>query len=46
MKGLNMSLEDGLKLEDYYAEYITTTEDSVEGPMSFVEKRKPNFRGK
>ncbi len=46
MKGLNMSLEDGLKLEDYYAEYITTTEDSVEGPMSFVEKRKPNFKGK
>ncbi len=45
-KGLNMSLEEGLKLEDYYAEYITTTEDAVEGPMSFVEKRKPNFKGR
>ena len=45
-RGLNMSLEDGLKLEDQYAEYITSTEDALEGPMSFMEKRKPNFKGK
>lgn len=45
-QGLNMTLEDGLKLEAHYAEYIVGTEDAVEGPMSFVEKRKPNFKGR
>ena len=46
MQGLNMTLEEGLKLETFYAEYIIGTEDAIEGPMSFVEKRKPNFKGR
>ncbi len=46
MQGLDKTLEEGLKLESFYSEYITGTEDSVEGPMSFVEKRKPDFKGR
>ncbi|MCU0822479.1 MAG: enoyl-CoA hydratase-related protein [Spirochaetes bacterium] len=46
MQGLDKTLEDGLKLEASYAEYIIGTEDAVEGPMAFVEKRKPNFKAR
>lgn len=46
MQGLNKTLEEGLMMEANYSEYIVATEDAVEGPMAFVEKRKPNFKGK
>jgi enoyl-CoA hydratase/carnithine racemase len=45
-EGLDMSLEDGLKLEaDLFAK-LTETEDMYEGLTAFLEKRRPRFQDK
>jgi enoyl-CoA hydratase/carnithine racemase len=46
MRGLNMSLEDGLQLEDDFQRYIMSTKDFKEGISAFREKRRPKFEGK
>ncbi len=46
VRGMSMSLEDGLRLEDDFQTYIMSTEDFDEGLTSFREKRKPNYKGK
>jgi enoyl-CoA hydratase/carnithine racemase len=46
LRGYNMPLEDSLKLEREIANRIRNTEDFVEGTRAFVEKRKPNWKGK
>ena len=46
MRGLSMSLEDGLQLEDDFQRYIMSTKDFEEGITAFREKRKPKFEGK
>lgn len=46
MRGLGMSLEDGLRLEDDLQTYIMSTRDFEEGLTSFREKRKPRYVGK
>jgi len=43
-KGINMTLDEGLKLEDLILEGLTATEDAKEGPRAFVDKRKPEFK--
>mmetsp|Transcript_18191 Transcript_18191/g.30516 ORF Transcript_18191/g.30516 Transcript_18191/m.30516 type:complete len:284 (-) Transcript_18191:78-929(-) len=44
--GLDESLEHGLNVEaQFYAE-VVHTEDRLEGLNSFVEKRKPQYKGK
>lgn len=44
-RGLDLSLEQGMKLEmDLYA-LLQTTEDRQEGIQAFREKRQPKFRG-
>ena len=45
-RGLSMSLEDGLQLEDDFQRYIMSTKDFEEGITAFLEKRKPKFEGK
>lgn len=45
-RGLNMSLAEGLQLEAILVDYIMDTEDYNEGTTAFVEKRKPDFKGK
>jgi len=45
VKGLGMSLEDGLRLENDLATLLRTTEDRLEGAKAFLEKRKPRFTG-
>ena len=46
VRGLNMSLEDGLQLEDDLERYVMSTEDFEEGLLAFKEKRKYTFKGK
>jgi enoyl-CoA hydratase/carnithine racemase len=46
MRGLSMSLEDGLKLEDEFTRYIMSTRDFEEGITAFRDKRRPHYEGK
>ena len=44
-KGLDLTLEQGLKLECDLYMLLQTTQDRIEGVKSFLEKRQPHFRG-
>ncbi len=46
IRGMDMGLSEGLRLEQFLAEPLRSTEDAMEGPMAFVQKRKPNFKGR
>jgi enoyl-CoA hydratase/carnithine racemase len=46
IRGYNMPLDDSLRLEREIADRVRTTEDFVEGTRAFVEKRKPQWKGK
>jgi enoyl-CoA hydratase/carnithine racemase len=46
VRGLSMSLEDGLQLEDDLTRYVMSTKDFEEGITAFTEKRKPKFKGR
>jgi len=45
-RGMEMSLEDGIKLEIDLSSLLRTTEDCQEGPRAFAEKRKPVWKGR
>lgn len=46
VRGMNMSLADGLRLEFLLAAAMLNTQDFAEGRDAFIEKRKPNFQSK
>lgn len=46
LRGLDLRLEDGLRLEAYLSHAIGRTEDAREGPRAFAEKRPPRFEGR
>jgi enoyl-CoA hydratase len=45
-KGIELPLEEGLRLEADLSALIGITEDSKEGPRAFAEKRAPVWKGK
>jgi enoyl-CoA hydratase/carnithine racemase len=45
LRGISMSLEDGLRLEDDFQTYVMSTRDFEEGLSAFREKRKPKYAG-
>jgi enoyl-CoA hydratase/carnithine racemase len=46
LRGISMSLENGLRLEDDFQTYVMSTRDFEEGLSAFREKRKPKYTGK
>lgn len=46
IRGLSLPLEEGLRLESVLQSYLLKTEDAIEGPKAFAEKRKPNFKAR
>ena len=42
----SMSLDDAMRYSDTAYRFIEKTADGVEGPLAFMEKRKPNWQGK
>lgn len=46
IRGLSLPLADGLRLEAFLSGTLRGTEDAVEGPRAFAEKRKPNYQAR
>jgi enoyl-CoA hydratase len=46
LRGCDMTLDDGLRLENALVASVMATEDFAEGTKAFVEKRKPNYKAK
>ncbi|UCC16171.1 MAG: enoyl-CoA hydratase/isomerase family protein [Dehalococcoidales bacterium] len=45
LRGIEMSLEDGLALERELGRTVNSSKDFAEGMKAFAEKRKPNYTG-
>ena len=45
-KGVELSMDEGFRLESDLSALVATTEDSKEGPRAFAEKRTPVWKGK
>jgi enoyl-CoA hydratase len=43
IRGLGMPLNEGLRMESQLFNTLIATHDFLEGPLSFVQKRKPEF---
>src|SRR6202045_2039719 len=46
LRGLDLPLADGLKLERELYKWLQGTEDAREGALAFAEKRPPQWKGK
>jgi E-phenylitaconyl-CoA hydratase len=46
IRGLSLPMPDGLRLEAFLSGTLRGTEDAVEGPKAFAEKRKPVFKAR
>jgi enoyl-CoA hydratase/carnithine racemase len=46
IRGLSMTLEEGLRLESHLQSYLFTTEDAIEGPRAFAEKRQAQYKAR
>ena len=45
LKGLDLPLMDGLRMESLFSMFVHTTDDAKEGPLAFAEKRKAVYKG-
>lgn len=46
LRGLDLPLAEGIKLEHDRYDSLTKTEDAKEGALAFAEKRSPNWKGR
>lgn len=46
VRSQSLTLEQGLRIEDSFQEFLRTTEDAREGPRAFAEKRKPEYKAR
>ncbi|MEE9557691.1 MAG: enoyl-CoA hydratase-related protein [Candidatus Adiutricales bacterium] len=46
VRSQSLPLEDGIRLEASFQNFLRTTEDAKEGPRAFAEKRTPEYKGK
>jgi E-phenylitaconyl-CoA hydratase len=46
IRSQDMSLADGLRMEQAFLRFLDRTEDVQEGKRAFTEKRQPDFRGR
>ena len=46
VKGLELPLDAGVRLEGDLSVFLRTTEDRLEGAKAFLEKRKPRWQGR
>src|SRR5580704_2966203 len=45
-RAVGHTFEDGFKIENEVARPVMKSEDAREGPRAFIEKRKPNYKGR
>lgn len=46
LKGLDLPISEGIRLEAYLGGLLRATEDRLEGRAAMLEKRAPNFKGR
>jgi enoyl-CoA hydratase/carnithine racemase len=46
LRGLELSLEEGLKQEIEFSRKVLATKDAREGPLAFAQKRQPEYNGR
>jgi enoyl-CoA hydratase/carnithine racemase len=46
VRGVGMSMEEGLRLEIEQSRKVLASEDAREGPLAFAQKRKPAYKGR
>ncbi|CAN7769825.1 enoyl-CoA hydratase-related protein [Pseudorhodoferax sp. LjRoot39] len=44
--GLGQGFDTGMALEEHLAQQVMRSEDAVEGPLAFAQKRRPVFKGR
>lgn len=46
LRGYNLTLPQAFQFERVFSSLLNTTEDAVEGPLAFSEKRQPEFKAR
>jgi enoyl-CoA hydratase/carnithine racemase len=46
LDGLHVGFQEGMRLEQQLFRELMLTDDAVEGPRAFAERRPPDFQGR